>query len=283
VDTFFATLDAIITEVDHRFSELYMELLICISCLDPRDSFSKFGNDKIARLTEIYDQDFSNVDHTIIRDQLETFILPVWRADDFIACHDLGSFAIKMVQIEKHLAFTLVYRLIELALLLLVAITSFERTFSVMNIIKTGLPNKMLDNWLNDLIMCYIEKNILKILNVIKLRRQLKPLKTQKYNWLSLQVLSVLSMDSDMCILIIFSILWNIWFFRYHHLLNLFLKLTGLLFMCGLYMVQIVSFTSYFYTSNNRYYLDSCTCSYMCACVVQYCYSFGFVSRFHPT
>jgi hypothetical protein len=77
VDTFFATLDAIITEVDHRFSELYMELLICISCLDPRDSFSKFGNDKIARLTEIYDQDFSNVDHTIIRDQLETFILPV--------------------------------------------------------------------------------------------------------------------------------------------------------------------------------------------------------------
>jgi hypothetical protein len=87
-----------------------------------------------------------------------------------------------MVQIEKHLAFTLVYRLIELALLLLVAITSFERTFSVMNIIKTGLPNKMLDNWLNDLIMCYIEKNILKILNVIKLRRQLKPLKTQKYN-----------------------------------------------------------------------------------------------------
>jgi hypothetical protein len=87
-----------------------------------------------------------------------------------------------VVQIEKHLAFTLVYRLIELALLLLVVITSFERTFSVMNIIKTGLPNKMLDNWLNDLIMCYIEKNILKILNVIKLRRQLKPLKTQKYN-----------------------------------------------------------------------------------------------------
>jgi hypothetical protein len=77
VDTFFAALDAIITELNHRFNEVSSELLVCISCLDPRDSFSKFDIDKIARLMEIYDQDFSIVDCTIIRDQLETFILHV--------------------------------------------------------------------------------------------------------------------------------------------------------------------------------------------------------------
>jgi hypothetical protein len=146
VDTFFCALDAIITELNHRFNEVSSELLVCISCLDPRDSFSKFDIDKIARLTEIYDQDFSIADCTIIRDQLEIFILHVRRVDDFIACHNLGSFSIKMAQTKKHLAFPLVYHLIELALLLPVATTSVERAFSTMNIIKTDLRNKMSDD-----------------------------------------------------------------------------------------------------------------------------------------
>jgi hypothetical protein len=146
VDTFFCALDAIITELNHRFNEVSSELLVCISYLDPRDSFSKFDIDKIARLTEIYDQDFSIADCTIIRDQLEIFILHVRRVDDFIACHNLGSFSIKMAQTKKHLAFPLVYHLIELALLLPVATTSVEGAFSTMNIIKTDLRNKMSDD-----------------------------------------------------------------------------------------------------------------------------------------
>jgi hypothetical protein len=160
VDTFYDVLDAIITKLDHRFNEVSSELLVCISCLDPRDSFSRFDIDKIAHLTEIYDQDFSIVDHSVIRDQLETFILHVQRVDDFITCHDLGSFAIKMVETEKYLTFPLAYRLIELALLLPVATTSVERAFSAMNTIKTDLHNRMSDDWLNDLILCYIEKRI---------------------------------------------------------------------------------------------------------------------------
>jgi hypothetical protein len=75
VDTFLAALDAILIEMDHRFNEASSEILICFSCLDPRDSFTMFDIAKIARLTEIYDQDFSFVDCTNIRDELETFIL----------------------------------------------------------------------------------------------------------------------------------------------------------------------------------------------------------------
>ncbi|WVZ59232.1 hypothetical protein U9M48_009414 [Paspalum notatum var. saurae] len=93
VDTFFAAVDAIITEMDHRFSEVSSEFLVCFSCLDPRDSFSNFNVDKIARLTEIYDQDFSDDDRSRIRDQLETFILHVRRVDEFLACYDLESLA----------------------------------------------------------------------------------------------------------------------------------------------------------------------------------------------
>jgi hypothetical protein len=52
------------------FNEVSSELLVSFACLDPRDSFAKFDIEKNARLTEIYDQDFSVSDHSNIRDQL---------------------------------------------------------------------------------------------------------------------------------------------------------------------------------------------------------------------
>jgi hypothetical protein len=42
-----------------------------------------FDIDKIARLTEINDQDFSLVDRSNIRDQLERFTIHVQRVDAF--------------------------------------------------------------------------------------------------------------------------------------------------------------------------------------------------------
>ena len=54
----------------------------------------------------------------------------------------------------------LVYRLIELALVLPVATALVERAFSVMSIIKTEFRNKMGDDWLNYKMMCYIEEDV---------------------------------------------------------------------------------------------------------------------------
>ena len=130
-------------EVDHRFNEASSEILVCFSCLDPRDSFSMFNIDKIARITEIYDQDISFADRSNIRDQLETFILHVRKVDAFISCNDFASLAMKLVETKRHLAFPLVYRIIELALLLPVTTASIERAFSTLNIIKTDLRNRM--------------------------------------------------------------------------------------------------------------------------------------------
>ena len=56
--------------------------------------------------------------------------------------------------------FPLAYRLITLALTLPVATASVERVFSAMNIVKTDLRNKIGDDWLNDLMICYVEKEI---------------------------------------------------------------------------------------------------------------------------
>jgi hypothetical protein len=104
----------------------------------------------------------------------------VRRVDDYRACHDFASLAIKLVENKAHLLFPVVYRIIELALILPVATASVERAFSAMNIIKTDLRNRMSDEWLNDLILCYIEKEIFKGLDHDKIKRTFQSMKDQK-------------------------------------------------------------------------------------------------------
>ncbi|KAH7690448.1 Ribonuclease H-like protein [Dioscorea alata] len=138
-EIFIAVIDLLNVEMNNRFSETSIELLRCIACLDPRNSFCKF-------------------DHGML--QLLIYIHDVRRNSDFSSCHDLASLAVKIFQTDKHLTFPLVYCFIELALILPVATTTVERAFSAMNIIKTNLRNKISDEWLNNMMVCYIEREI---------------------------------------------------------------------------------------------------------------------------
>ncbi|XP_039131870.1 uncharacterized protein LOC120268611 [Dioscorea cayenensis subsp. rotundata] len=153
-------LDLIAIEMNGRFSEITAELLTCISCLHPRDLFSRFHHGKLLRLAEIYSYDIFVQDLQVLKERLHTYIQDVRRSSDFVECHDLESLAVKLVETRKHLVFPLVYRLIELALILPVATTSVERAFSAMNIIITELRNKIGDEWLNDMMICYIERQV---------------------------------------------------------------------------------------------------------------------------
>ena len=49
-----------------------------------------------------------------------------------------------------------------LALILLVVTVTIKRAFSIMNIIKNRLRNKIGDQWMNDCLVTYIEKDIFK-------------------------------------------------------------------------------------------------------------------------
>ncbi|KAL5173684.1 hypothetical protein HKD37_16G046190 [Glycine soja] len=157
-EIFYVAIDKICVEMDHRFSEGSNIILDCFSCLDPKNSFSKFDT-------------FSDNDRGTIRDQLETYVLQVRRNASFSTCEDVQSLAMKMVQTEKHLVFPLVYKLIELALILPVSTASVERAFSAMKIIKSKLRNKINDVWFNDLMVCYTEREIFKSLDDIDIIR----------------------------------------------------------------------------------------------------------------
>lgn len=160
VQIFNEVLDRNIVEMNQRFSETSTRLLKCTACLDPRDSFSSFDNEKLVELATMYSVDFSSHDCCLLVDELNIYIDVMKRSPEFLACDSLSGLALKLVQTRQHLIFPLVYHLITLALTLPVATASVERVFSAMNIIKSDLRNKIGDDWLNDLMICYVEKEI---------------------------------------------------------------------------------------------------------------------------
>jgi len=75
-----------------------------------------------------------------------------------------------------------VYRLIELALILPVATTTVERAFSAMNIIKTERRNKMNDEWMNNSMICYIERDLFASVEDDKILKRFQGFKNRKIN-----------------------------------------------------------------------------------------------------
>ena len=65
-------------------------------------------------------------------------------------------------------------------LILLVATASVERIFSALSIVKTDLRNKMGDEWLNDLMICYTEKEIFRSIKNDKIIKRFEDMKTRR-------------------------------------------------------------------------------------------------------
>ncbi|XP_074359664.1 uncharacterized protein LOC141699711 [Apium graveolens] len=114
----------------------------------------------LLHLDELYPDDFSSSDMMQLNEQLKVYIIELRRKKHFPNLDGIGVLAKKMAELDFHRAFHLVYRLMELALVLPVATTSVDRTFLAMKIIKTDLRNKIDDDFLNDCMVCYIKKEI---------------------------------------------------------------------------------------------------------------------------
>jgi hypothetical protein len=71
----------------------------------------------------------------------------------------------KLVKTNKCNTFAMIYKLLKLALFLLVATTSVERIFSTMKVVNSQLCNKMDDQWLNNRLVTYIERDVLLTIN----------------------------------------------------------------------------------------------------------------------
>ncbi|XP_078158927.1 uncharacterized protein LOC144554485 [Carex rostrata] len=160
VDIFCAIIDTQLQELNNRFDEINSELLLCMACLNTRDSFRAFDREKLVKLASFYPAEFFDVGLVAFSNKLENFIVDVRTMDKFSNLNGLSELASVMVKTNKHITHRQVFLLIKLALILPVATASVERVFSAMKIIKDNLRNKMCDQWMNDCLIACVEKEL---------------------------------------------------------------------------------------------------------------------------
>ncbi|XP_042452193.1 uncharacterized protein LOC122036840 [Zingiber officinale] len=160
VETFYEVIDLQLQELNSRFNEVNTELLLCMSCFDPSNSFSANDKRKLFQFAQFYPSDFSPMELMHLEPQLDNFIFDMWSSNQFSEVVGISQLAKRLVQLKKHHLYPLVYLLLKLALLLPVATTTVERVFSAMKIIKTSLQNRLGDDMVNDCLIPYIERDV---------------------------------------------------------------------------------------------------------------------------
>ncbi|KAI0492627.1 hypothetical protein KFK09_026903 [Dendrobium nobile] len=160
VDLFYTVVDMQLQELNNRFSESSAELLLCMSCLNPSDSFRAYDERKLICLAQLYPSDFSTIEVIALKNQLATYIIDMRTSEEFSSLRSIADLAKQIVKFKKNAVYPLVYKLITLSLTLPVATATVERAFSAMKIIKHRLRSRMGDDWLNDCLVPYIEKDV---------------------------------------------------------------------------------------------------------------------------
>ncbi|XP_057426549.1 uncharacterized protein LOC130719980 [Lotus japonicus] len=148
-------------ELNARFDEENTEFLQCVSCLNPSSSFEAFDVKKLLRMVELYLNDFVDVPEVVVRHQLQNYVRNVRSDPKFAKLKGLSDLCAKLVETKRCNTFDIVYKLLKLALVLPVATASVERVFSAMKFVKSQLCNKMGDQWLNDRLVTFIERDVL--------------------------------------------------------------------------------------------------------------------------
>ena len=153
MELFYSIIDIQLQELNDRFDEVNTDLLLCIACLSPNDTFLAFDKNRLIQFAKYYPKDFSDIELMVLDVQLQTYIMDVRVSKQFLGLKNIGDLAQKMVETKKNGVYPLVYRLVTLALILLVATATVERVFSAMNIIKNRLRNRIGDQWMNDYLL----------------------------------------------------------------------------------------------------------------------------------
>ncbi|KAK1378831.1 TTF-type domain-containing protein [Heracleum sosnowskyi] len=180
VSLFYNVIDFQLQEMNDRFDNVNMELLTCISSLDPRHSFSTFDKHKLIKLAKFYPLEFNEISLMALDDQLDNYILNMRSDNDFSDLKGVAELAQKMVLKQKDLGFPLVYMLVKLALILPVATATVERAFSDMNLIKSVLRNAMGDTWLNDCLVTYIERDVFETISNEEIMQRFQNMKKRR-------------------------------------------------------------------------------------------------------
>ncbi|KAI3897135.1 hypothetical protein MKX03_025997, partial [Papaver bracteatum] len=92
----------------------------------------------------------------------------------------ISVLAQKMVETKRNIVYPLVYLLITLSLILPVATATVERVFSAMHIVKNRLRNSIGNEWLNNCLLTYIERELFRKISIDRIRQRFQDMATRR-------------------------------------------------------------------------------------------------------
>nr|XP_016465262.1 PREDICTED: uncharacterized protein LOC107788120 [Nicotiana tabacum] len=161
VEVFCAAIDLQLSELNNRFSEVNIDLLLGMASLSPDDFFTNYNKNKIMKLATYYPNEFAASKLEDLSCELDNYIGYVREMDNALSnLKGLGDMPKTLVKTNIHKTQGLVYLLVKLSLILRVATATVERAFSSMKFIKIDLRSMIGDDFLSDCLVCYIEDGV---------------------------------------------------------------------------------------------------------------------------
>ncbi|XP_016477227.1 uncharacterized protein LOC107798711 [Nicotiana tabacum] len=152
-----------------------------MASLSPVDTFANFDKNKIMKLAKYYPSEFDENKLRELGFQLDNFIVYAQKCDSkFLNLKGIKDLARVMVETKFDQTWTHVYLHVKFTLIITVAAASVERAFSSMKYIKNDLRNRMDEDFLNNCLVCYIERGIFKTVSNDAIIDRFQSMKTRR-------------------------------------------------------------------------------------------------------
>nr|XP_009773973.1 PREDICTED: uncharacterized protein LOC104224095 [Nicotiana sylvestris] len=148
-------------ELNDRFDVVSSDLLLGMASLNSVNSFVNFDKGRIMTLANCYPNELDEVQIRDLSYQRDTYIVHMRAGNPkFSNLQGISHLAKALVEANLVETYSYVYLLLKLTLILPVATATVERAFSSMKQIKNEERNSMGDQYLNDCLVCYIERDV---------------------------------------------------------------------------------------------------------------------------
>ena len=97
VELFYTAINMQLQELNNRFSEANTNLLLCMACLNPSNSFVVFDKEKFIRLTKFYASDFLGIDILALDSQLQNYIFDMRSNNFFLKLQGVSELTEKLM------------------------------------------------------------------------------------------------------------------------------------------------------------------------------------------
>ena len=168
-------------ELDHRFNDSPVELLRLSATLDPTNANEYFQSGDVCQLVEkFYPADFNENEKEHLNIQLQHYEVDVFQHPDYKQLASISELCHWLIKTRRSTNFHLVYCVISLILTLPVSTATTERSFSAMSLVKTRLRNKMEDEFLNDSLILYFERDLAEKISLETIMQDFKDIRDRR-------------------------------------------------------------------------------------------------------